>query len=156
MHRACLERLTLGASPPGYKYSFRALRCDCGLTSSSSSSSFFSIRSDMRPLLFLSSVLSTGDPRVRLSALVVFSVASLDLLRELGSSTASSYFALLDLVLLVSENSVSSGSDDRTSPIDHQPTRAPERRGTHEIFSYRQARVSCRFRLQLCVLNRHH
>lgn len=45
----------------------------------------------MRPILLLSGFLSTGEPSVKLSALVVFSVASFDRLRLEGSSTMSLY-----------------------------------------------------------------
>lgn len=46
------------------------------------------------PLLLLSGFLSGGDPSVKLSALVVFSVASFDFLRIDGISTESSYLAV--------------------------------------------------------------
>ena len=46
----------------------------------------------IRPLLLLLIFLSTGEPSVRLSALVVFSVANLDRFLLLGNSTDNSYF----------------------------------------------------------------
>ena len=63
-------------------------------------------------LLLLLIFLSTGDPRVKLSALVVFSVANLDLFLLLGNSTDNSYLGLLEPWLVVSENTSSSEGDE--------------------------------------------
>jgi hypothetical protein len=111
------------------------------------------VSSFIKPLLVPSSFLSTGDPSVRLSALVVFSVASLDFLRVLGSSTDSSYLGLADEVLLVSENTPSSGSADSVAPATvSQAMLSPKTDSTHVAFSCHQQLASRRSRhRQSCV-----